>query len=78
MLLVTRASSTCESVTREGSGFRGANGTGGSPGIGVQDSTILGETCEDPASWEGGRAERGESDGGGVAEAGGHNTSKFR
>jgi hypothetical protein len=78
MLLVARASSTCKSITGEGSGFRGANGTGGSPDIEVQDSTISGETCEDPAPWEGGRVKRGESDRGGVAKAGGRNASKFR
>ena len=35
MSLVARTSSTCESVTGEGSGFRGANSTGGGPGVGV-------------------------------------------
>jgi hypothetical protein len=34
-LLVVRMSSTCESVTGEGSGFRGANGTGGGLGVRV-------------------------------------------
>jgi hypothetical protein len=76
-LLVVSTSSTCKSVTGEGSGFRGANSTGGKPGVSVQDSTNSGEMCEDPAPWEGGRVERGECDRGGVAKAGGHNASKF-
>jgi hypothetical protein len=37
--LVVRTSLTWESVTREGSGYRGAIGTGGKPGVGVWDST---------------------------------------
>jgi hypothetical protein len=75
--LVARTTSTCESVTGEGSGFRGANGSGGKPGVRVQDSTNLGETCEDPAPRKGGKAERGESKGGGKAEAGGCRAARF-
>jgi hypothetical protein len=66
---MVRTSSTCKSVTGEGSGFRGASGTGGKPDVGVQDSINSGDTCEDPAPREGGKAERGESEGGGEAEA---------
>jgi hypothetical protein len=71
MLLIAITSSTCERVTREGSGFRGAMGTGGKPGVRVCDSMNSGDTCEDPGPAEGVRAERGERLGGGVAEAGG-------
>jgi hypothetical protein len=71
MSLVATTSSTCERVTREGSGFRGAMGTGGKPGVGVHNSMNSGDTCEDPGPAEGVRAERGERLGGGVAEAGG-------
>jgi hypothetical protein len=71
MLLIAITSSTCERVTGEGSGFRGAMGTGGKPGVRVCDSMNSGDTCEDPGPAEGVRAERGERLGGGVAEAGG-------
>jgi hypothetical protein len=37
-----------------------------------------GEMWEDPTPREGGKAERSESEGGGVAKARGHNASKFR
>jgi hypothetical protein len=69
MSLIATTSSTCERVTGEGSGFRGAMGTGGKPGIGVRDSTNSGDTYEDPGPVEGVRAERGDRLGGGVAEA---------
>jgi hypothetical protein len=62
MLLIARMSSTCESVTGEGSGLKGANGTGGNPGIRVQDSTNSGEITEDPAPWGRGWVGRGESE----------------
>jgi hypothetical protein len=71
MSLVATTSSTCERVTREGSGFRGAMGTGGKPSVRVHDSTNSGDKCEDPGPTEGVRAERGVRLGGGVAEAGG-------
>jgi hypothetical protein len=70
MLLVATISLTCERVTREGSGFRGANGTKGKPSIGVHNSTNLGETPEDPEA-NGVRVERGDKRGGGVAKASG-------
>ena len=69
--LVVRTSSTCERVTGEGSGFRGASGTGGKSGIGVYEAMNSGDTCEDPGLLEGVRVERGERVGGGVARAGG-------
>jgi hypothetical protein len=65
--LVARTSSTCKRVTGEGSGFRGAIGTGGKPGVGVSDAMNSGDMCEDPGLFEGVRAERGERVGGGVA-----------
>jgi hypothetical protein len=61
MSLVVRMSSTCESVTGEGSGFRGANSTGGGPSVGVRESTNLGETYKDPTPWGRGWVRRGES-----------------
>jgi hypothetical protein len=72
MSLVVITSSTCERVTGEGSGFRGAKGTGGKPSVGVHDSTNSGDTPEDPVPAEGVRAERGDRLGGGVAETAGH------
>jgi hypothetical protein len=60
MSLVATTSSTCKRVTGEGSGFRGAKGTGGKPGVGVHDSTNSGDTPEDPGPAEGVRVERGE------------------
>jgi hypothetical protein len=72
MSLVATTSSTCKRVTREGSGFRGARGTGGKPSIRVLDSTNLEDTCEDPGPTEGIRVERGDKRGGGVAKASGH------
>jgi hypothetical protein len=70
--LVATTSLTCERVTGEGSGFRGARGTGGKPSVRVLDSTNSGDTCEDPGPVEGVRAERGDKEGGGVAKASGH------
>jgi hypothetical protein len=67
-----RTSSTCKSITKERSGFRGANGIGGKPGIGVRDSMNSGETCKDPTPRDGVRAERGNNKGGGVVGARGH------
>jgi hypothetical protein len=69
MLDVVTMSSTCERVTGEGSGFRGARGTGGKPSVGVLDSTNSGDTPEDPGPAEGVKGGRGERRGGGVAEA---------
>jgi hypothetical protein len=60
MSLVTTTSLTCERVTGEGSGFRGAKGTGGTPGVGVHDSMNSGNMPEDPGPTEGVRAERGD------------------
>jgi hypothetical protein len=74
--LVARMSSTCERVTGEGSGFRGAIGTGGKPSIGVHEATNSGDTCEDPRLLEGVRAKKGERAGGGVARASGHLAAK--
>jgi hypothetical protein len=65
MSLVVTVSLTCKRVTGERSGFRGARGTGGKPGIGVYDATYLGETSEDPRPNDGVRAERGDKEGGG-------------
>jgi hypothetical protein len=59
MSLVATTSSTCKRVTREGSGFRGARGTGGKPSIRVLGSTNLGDTCEDPGPTEGGKGGKG-------------------
>ena len=77
MSLIARMSSTCESVTGKGSGFSGANGTGGGgPGVGVRDSTNLGEITKDPAPWGRGWVERGESEERGEeAQAGGGRAS---
>jgi hypothetical protein len=76
MSLVARTSSTCESVTGEGSGFKGANGTGGSPGVGVRDTMNSGEMTEDPASCGRGWVRRGESEERGEeAQAGGGRAS---
>jgi hypothetical protein len=72
MSLIATTSSTCERATGEGSGFRGAKGTGGKPGIGVLNSMNSGDMPEDPGPMEGVRAERGDKRAGGVAEAGGH------
>jgi hypothetical protein len=70
--LVARTSSTCKRVTGEGSGFRGAIGTGGKPGVRVSDAMNSGDMCKDPGLFKGVRAERGERVGGGVAKASGH------
>ena len=79
MSLVARTSSTCESVTGEGSGFKGANGTGGSPGVGVRDTMNSGEMTEDPASCGRGWVRRGESEERGEgAQAGGSRVSRVR
>ena len=64
MLLVVTTSSTCKSVTGEGSGFRGARGTRGKPGVRVLDAMYLGEICEDPGPSDGVRVERGDKEGG--------------
>jgi hypothetical protein len=72
MSLIATTSSTCESVTGEGSGFKGARGTGGKPSIGVLNSTNSGDMSEDPGHVEGVMAERGDKRGGGVAKASGH------
>jgi hypothetical protein len=71
MLDVVTMSSTCERVTGEGSGFRGAKGTRGKPSVRVLDSTNSGDTPEDPRPAEGVKGGRGERRGGGVAEAAG-------
>jgi hypothetical protein len=79
MSLIARTSSTCESITGEGSGFRGANGTGGNPGIGVQETTNSGETKGDPAPWGRGWVRWGDSEERGEeAQAGGGRASKVR
>ena len=74
---MARTSSTCDRVTEEGSGFRGAIGSGGKPGIEVQDSMNSGEICEDPVPRKGGKAKRGDSEGGGEAKAGGRRAARF-
>jgi hypothetical protein len=67
MSLVATASLTCERVTREGSGLRGARGTGGKPSIGVYNSMNSGETPKSPSP-DGVRVERGAEKEGGVAD----------
>jgi hypothetical protein len=60
MSLVATTSLTCESVTREGSGFRGVRGTRGKPSIGVLNATYTGETYEDLGPSDGVMVERGD------------------
>jgi hypothetical protein len=69
---MARMSSTCKSVTEEGSGFRGTNGTEGKPSIRVHDFTNSGKTCEDPRPSDGVRAKRGNKEGRGEAGASGY------